>query len=743
MASCGDVPETNGGAVATRPAREEPATRIAVEDFIGSETCAACHQDQYGGWVGSTHRLAGGEPSPETVIAPFDGRPMTFRDGTVLPVVDSAGRYLFLVRQEGRPEVEFGVDGVVGGGHMLGGGTQGFVTRAADGTVRFLPFDYSRQLDAWFCNTGDRLERGWVPIDARLALADCGDWPPVRVLGTLRRFGNCQGCHASQITARLKRGQGIETRWMALNINCESCHGPARRHVEIMTAADTASDPADIGLPSRVADGVEESLEVCFQCHAVKEVVREGYLPGARTTDYHALKLPVLSGELYLPDGRVQTFAYQGTHLSSACHVEGNMTCVSCHEPHGLGYWDLNRMPLEDETDDRQCTSCHAAKAAAPETHTFHPPNSPGARCVNCHMPYMQHPAVGELVPFARSDHTIPVPRPWLDARLGLVSACRGCHADRSELELQAEVSERWGAAKPLDPVTAGLLAVTDTTGAEPAARLLLHPDEPGTLARVRGLAAFLTGWVRPGAGLGRDAAERVSRMALSPDPDLRALALATLDVADSTGAASAGAPGESLAVRRRWVSILGFLALRALEVEDFEVAESLLLRAKAVLPGDAVLLHGLGSLYHGKGDYARAIMAYTESLAANPVQPTLHVNLGLSRAASGDQAGAVREYERALSLNPHEGLAHLNLGNARLRAGDPAAAIRAYERAVAVSPELARAHRHLAIALAGVGRVEEALPHGRRAVELAPDDDAARATLARLEASAAQGRPR
>ena len=739
LASCGDGSDGDDGVTMADSSADRAAIRVTTADFVGSQACSGCHEDQYRNWAGSTHGRAGGEPGPETVIAPFDGTPITFRDGTVVPVVDSAGRYLFRVAQDGRPEVAAYVDGVIGGGHLLGGGTQGFVTRAADGTVRFLPFDYSRQLDSWFCNTRNRRERTWVPVTAELALADCGDWPPVRSLGTLRQFINCQDCHGSQIMASVRPGAGFETRWTALNINCESCHGPARRHVELMSATDRgAGDRADIGLPSRVTDGVEESLEVCFQCHSVKEVVQEGYLPGARMADYYAQKLPVLGGELYLPDGRVQTFAYQGTHLSSSCYVDGNMTCVSCHEPHGLGYWDINRAPLASETDDRQCTSCHAAKAVAPETHTFHPASSPGARCVSCHMPYLQHPGVGDAVPFARSDHTIPVPRPELDARLGVVSACRGCHAERSEIRLQAQVDEWWGATKPLDPVSDGLLAVTDAMGPELAARLLLHPDEPGLLARVRGLARFLTGWVRPNEGLGEDAAELIKRLALSPDPDLRALALATLHAADPTGAAGTDPSGESLAVRRRWVSILGFLSLAALEESDYGVAESMLLRGREVLPGDAVLLHGLGSLYHGKGDYPRAIMAYTESLAANPVQPGLHVNLGMTRAAAGDEAGAIREYERALSLNPNEGLAYLNLGNIRLRGGDVAAAIRSYERAVTVSPELPRAHLYLAIALARTGRVEEALPHGRRAVELAPENEAARAALSQIEANAA-----
>ena len=658
-----------------------------------------------------------------------------------------------MVRQAGSPELTVQVDGVIGGGHMLGGGTQGFVTHVADGTVRFLPFDYSRQLDAWFCNTGTRAERGWAPVTPDMALGDCGDWPPVRILGTHSRFANCQSCHGSQITARLEPGAGVATRWSSLGINCESCHGPARRHVELMQSGPPdGTGPRDIAMASRVTDGVEESLETCFRCHALKDVVREGYLPGAPLSEYYALKLPVLGDDPYTPDGRVKTFAYQGTHLSSSCYVDGNMTCVSCHEPHGLGYWDVNRAPLDGETDDRQCTSCHAAKAAAPEAHTFHPPESPGSRCVSCHMPYLQHPEVGDAVPFARSDHTIPIPRPALDARLGLTSACRGCHTELSEIRLQALTEEWWGAMKPHDPVSAGLLAVTDAMGEDLAARMLLQPGERGAMAQFRGLARFLSGWVRPGAGLGEEASARVAELAASGDPDLRALALAVLHAASPEPGSGGGATtplldvdavvaAEPVAVRRRWVMVLGFLSDEARAEDETGPAEALLRKALAVLPDDPAVLRSIGLLHNQTGDHQSAIRAFDESLAGDPNQPLVHVNMGIARAAAGDPAGAIREYQAATALNPDEPLAHFNLGNIYLRGGNGPQAIQAYQRAVALAPELARAQLNLAIALARAGRVGDALPHARRAVEFAPDDPAARRVLTELE-EAVGGRP-
>ena len=762
LAACGD----GAGSSADQGAESSASAPISADDFVGSAACAGCHDAQYGRWAASTHGRAGGEPGPETVIAPFDGTPIVFRDGTVLPRVDSAGRHLFVVRQEGRPEREITVDGVIGGGHMLGGGTQGFVTRLADGTVRFLPFDYSRHLDAWFCNTASRAERGWEPVTPDLALGDCGDWPPVRILGTMSRFANCQSCHGSQITATFEPGAGVTTNWTSLDINCESCHGPARRHVELMAAAGAgggsspagaslagdipvAATPADIGLDSRVLDGVDKSLEVCFRCHSLGDVVREDYLSGAPLADYYALLLPALGDEPHLADGRVRTFAYQGSHLSSSCYVDGSMTCVSCHEPHGLGYWDVNRAPLASETDDRQCTACHASKAADPESHTFHPAGSPGARCVSCHMPYLQHPVVGDAVPFARSDHTIPIPRPQLDGRLGLVSACRGCHTDQSELRLQAWVDERWGETRPQDPVTAGLLNVTDGMGSDLAARLLLRPGEGGDMDQARGLARYLMGWVRLGEGLGRDGAERIASLAESEDPDLRAMALvarhvaapapgmAAADGAPDADAMAAAARREPPPVRRRWVMLLGFLADEARARQDWETATELLNRALSVAPEDPGALLTLGLVRSGAGDPDGAIDALTRSLAADPDQPVARVNLGIVRAAVGDEEGAVREYEAAIALNPYEAMAYVNLGNIYLRGGSTAQAISVYERAVAVGPEIGAAHRNLAVALGRAGRFDEAIPHARRAVEFAPDDQSARDVLRQLEAQA------
>ncbi len=276
-------------------------------------------------------------------------------------------------------------------------------------------------------------------------------------------------------------------------MNCESCHGPGRVHVDLASSG-TVGPEGDFGIESLAYLGKDEALAVCFQCHALKDVLKEGYLPGESLEAYYALKYPVLGDQPYFADGRVRSFAYQANHLASACYLLGPMDCASCHEPHAQDYWDINRKALADPFDDGQCTSCHASKAVDVTAHTFHPEGSEGSTCVACHMPYLQHPEVGDGVDFARSDHTIAIPRPVFDADLGIESACAQCHADETALGLQAQTRAWWGELKPHRPLVEGIGSEFRARNLAEAGELLLHPEETDPLIQFQAMRRLLTG---------------------------------------------------------------------------------------------------------------------------------------------------------------------------------------------------------------------------------------------------------
>ncbi len=716
------------------------APTVSADDFVGAEACSGCHSEQYRAWAGSTHGRAGGSPERSTVIAPFDGSPIRFADAVVIPR-QRAGRYEFVVRQDHFAEEVWSVDGVIGRAHMLGGGTQGFLTRMADGTERFLPWDWSGTGHTWFCNTGTRLDRGWVPIEQTMRLADCGDWPPLRPVGTVDRFANCQECHGSQIQLRLDpEAGGYRTKYTTLQVNCESCHGPARAHVA--WAEGGAADQQDISLSSLAYLDKDSSLALCFRCHALKDVVREGYLPGEPLERYYALKFPVLGDQPYFADGRVRSFAYQANHLASACYLQGPMDCVSCHEPHGQGYWDTDRRPLDGPYADGQCTSCHPSKRVDVERHTFHAPDSEGSRCVSCHMPYLQHPEVGPRIRFARSDHTIAVPRPMFDADLGIEGACVQCHEDRTPLELESQARAWWGALRPHRPLVEGQIAELRARNATEAAELLLRPEETDPLIQFQAMARLLTGYLAPDApDLAPVVRERLTALTGSPDLDVRALALASLhwisgrDPQVRRGLVDAlQQADDDLALRGRWVLALGFLGDLHRDRSDPDRSEAAYRKALELEPSDPKLLGALALLRSRTADYGEAARLFRQSLAGDPNQPLTWVNLGIALVGTGDLAGAAEAYERALALNPRDALALFNLGNLRQRAGDLPAAEEAYRRAVEADRGLGRAHFELARVLILQERPDEALTHARRAVEFMPDHAPSRQMLQDLE---------
>ncbi len=688
------------------------ADTISARDFVGSEACASCHRAAFDAWSGSTHAKAGGDPGKVRVLAPFDGTPIRFRDGTVVPEVRD-GRWRFVVRQTAQPERVFDIVGVVGGAHMQGGGTQGFVTRHPDGTARFLPWELHREPSAgWFCNTTGRANRGWIPIVPTMQLADCADFPPTRILGDEIRFTNCQSCHGSQVDVVADTAaHRYRTTYTSLSINCESCHGPGRRHIALV------GDPAavargEIGMTALATQDKDASLGTCFQCHSLKDQLRAGFRSGMTLNAYYALRFPQLGDSARLPDGRVRTFAYQEGHLSSDCYVNGGMTCTSCHDPHSQHYRDAQGRTIPGRLDDRQCTSCHASKAQQPERHTHHADGSEGSRCVSCHMPYLQEPAVGTALRYARSDHAIPIPRPVADSAEGIRSACRTCHADRSERDLDRQVQAWYGTLKPVAPAIASVRAGKAATTADDAARQLLLPGDRHTDAVFHGLASFVDTRLARGVSPGREGVSRLRALAQHRDLDVRALALAALHYADGTDRATHQLLEQALTsagdteplLRARWATALGYLADRARGQGDDVGAAATYRLAIEVDPSNARLPLNLGLALADAANPAEAITAYRASLALDAVQPLAWVNLGIALAGSGDANGATEAYRRAIAINAREPLAQFNLANLRLQAGALDEAAAGYRATIEADPSIALAHFYLARILAQRG---------------------------------------
>lgn len=723
--------------IAFAPPPSAPADTIERDDFVGAEACGSCHQTQLAAWSASTHGRAGQAPPRDLLLRQFDGEPIRFRDATVEPRM-SAGQYEFVVRWAERVD-HYPIVGVVGAGHMVGGGTQGFLWRHPDGGLRLLPFEITRTDSTWFCSTGTRANRGWATITDSMSIADCGDWPPTRVMGSSPRYATCQECHGSQIELR----DGA-SHFQSLAINCESCHGPGRRHVEL--ARNATAD--DLGIDRLFDATAAQSVNVCMRCHGVKVDVRFGYLPGRRLEDRYSLKFALLGGDEVHPDGRTRTFAYQQGHYYSDCYLTGRMSCVDCHEPHGQGYRDINGRPLADRFDDAQCTDCHPAKADSVPAHTKHAVDSRGSRCVACHMPYVQEPAVGNQIRYTRSDHTISVPRPEVDQRLGVVNACLTCHQDRGADQLAQDTRRLWGELKPLRPIVGALVEDPSLDRLE---QILLEADTTHPFAYFDALGRYFARMPGPdGRTLPRRLSALLERLARSRDDDHTAIALAILHYDAGRDARTRarlaqhiGALGErDLRVRRRWAIALGHRAdeLRATN----RLPDALIVYGKAVelLPNDAAFLQALGVARLDSGDAIGASEVLRAAVTAEPRNSLALVNYGRARGAAGDEAGAQAAYLRATEINPFDALAFFNLGNTYMRQQNRTAAGQAYDRAIELDVSLAPAHFNRARVYLFENKHPEALRALRAGLIFDPQNQDARTAAAELEQARGNAAP-
>jgi len=137
--------------------------------------------------------------------------------------------------------------------------------------------------------------------------------------------------------------------------------------------------------------------------------------------------------------------------------------------------------------------------------------------------------------------------------------------------------------------------------------------------------------------------------------------------------------------------------------------------------PAHAEALHLLGVIAYQVRQYALAGQLIEQAIAANPVQPAYHVNLGSVRQDQGALDAAQGHYRQALALKADYPEAHNNLGNVLLARGEHEAAIASYLEALRHRPAYPEAHNNLGNARLARGEHEAAQASFGMALSLKP----------------------
>lgn len=452
--------------------------QLAEDGYVSSQTCKACHPDQYSTWHASYHRTMTQVATPDTIATSFDdvtvadvhGRPMNLqRRGTRLwAEFDDPDASASV---ESRPRIERQVVMITGSHHQQ-------VYWYATGQNRLVG-----QLPGVYLIR----EQRWIP--RRAAVLHPPSDPPFSETGHWN--STCIACHATHGKPQFDtpfgsaplRTQVVGTTAAEFGISCEACHGPSDNHAALNRTPlrrywlylTGQPDPSTVN-PTRLA--ARASSQVCGQCHSVWEFYDGGgerqanslglpYRPGddlaktrflaqpSRNADSPAMRALLADDagfvrDSFWSDGMVKVSGreYNGL-IESPCFKNAEderrtLSCFSCHTMHKTSE---DARPVRAWADDQlgprmdgnaACVQCHERLGATLTAHTRHAASSSGSNCYNCHMPYTSF----GLLKTIRS-HQISSPSVKESVETGRPNACNLCHLDRT-LAWTSDYLEQW-----------------------------------------------------------------------------------------------------------------------------------------------------------------------------------------------------------------------------------------------------------------------------------------------------------
>jgi predicted CXXCH cytochrome family protein len=424
--------------------------------YIGSESCRGCHAGIYQQWSQTGMSRMFRPYAPQNVVGDFEtnnqfylGGEIGYRDGKVTVgaagsqtlfahLVIRGGRHYFDILQSDGKWHTYPVDYTIGSKFQ-----QAYATKLPNGEIHVFPIQYNLLLKQWV--------NFWKIIDGPGSeRADPRLWE--RHDGATSYQAICAVCHTSQL--RNVRGGGFAPNHLEFKepgIDCEMCHGPSAQHaVDMAENRYEPKTPLDPPVNFREA-GNRSFITICAQCHmqsAIRKPGPAGELNYSASGDFFGTHLRVPFGEFsrkgFYKDGRFRQTTFMVEALErSQCLKKGQVSCGTCHDPHGHDSASNSTSVKFPDQPDLMCTGCHTQfqDSARAVQHSHHPAESEGSRCVSCHMPRI----MDALLFRARTHQIDDIPNPEMTKRFGQEespNACLLCHgqknADWVEQQLQS-----------------------------------------------------------------------------------------------------------------------------------------------------------------------------------------------------------------------------------------------------------------------------------------------------------------
>lgn len=592
---------------------QPPALAKDAAGYAPASTCLGCHSEQAKSWKGSDHDWAMLEANKDSVLGDFSGSRF-----------DEAGVKARFFRK--------------GSGYFVH--TEGADGKLADHQIRYTFGHYPLQ-QYLVAFPGGRLQALTIAWDSRPKSAGGQRWfslypgqrfAPDDPLHWTGRYQNwnamCADCHSSNLQKNYDDKQdSFATTWHEQNVGCQACHGPGQAHVDWAKVAEPGKSYAsakDIGLPVDFkAMGSKELVEQCSYCHSRRQSLGVGQQQGHAQLD--ATLPATLRPDLYHADGQIDGEVYVFGSFAQSKMFAAGVGCTDCHNPHST------KVKIEGNGLCQQChtpnppqqrfPSLRAKEYDTPEHH-HHEAGSPGAQCVNCHMPTKTY-----MVVDPRRDHSLRIPRPDLSEKTASPDACTSCHQDKKP-EWAAKAIEGWFGTQQRPPHYGEVMQAVRQGQGDSLALLTGVIQDLGKPAIVRATAAEQL------ANLGEPALPTLRVAIKDESPLVRAYAIPGF---------SSEPPVE------RVKQLLPLLDDPDLAVRD-EAVRALVGIPTLALPPERV------------DGFKAQVADYERRLRSNADLPGNRLNLAVFLERDGRQQEALEQYRQALKLDPYFSPARVNL---------------------------------------------------------------------------------
>jgi len=706
---------SNVGRSLTSSAEPAPATAVSQARYVGGQACAGCHAAEFRDWTGSHHDLAMQHVSDQSVLGDFDNARFSYA-GITSSFFKRDGH--FFVRTDG-------ADG-----------------KLADFPIRYV-FGVTPLQQYLIELPGGRLQALSIAWDSRPREAGGQRWfhlhPDEKVdhkdvLHWTRRSQNwnhmCAECHSTDLRKNYDPDtRTFNTTWKDIDVSCEACHGAGSAHLvwakrepgwntiqgnglavqlDERRAVRWDIDPVSGNARRSAARETNREIETCARCHARRSQLSEDYVHGRPLMDTH--QPAALQRGLYHADGQIRDEVYEFASFRQSRMFHAGVTCSDCHNPHTL--------KLRADRSE-VCMQCHAPGKYTSASHHHHKPGSPGADCLECHMPTQTYMGVD-----VRRDHSFRVPRPDQSVGLGTPNACTACHKNQPAAWAAAQVRNWLGRDAKGFQTFAPALAAARNSAPDAEARLLEVLDDPAQPAVARATAAAELGaWLTPAS------LQALARALHDADPQVRSGALAGVALLPLPQRWQLAAPLLRDPLRVLRIEAAGMLAgvpaerITAEQHADLERAGAEYLAAQRQNADTPEGQTNLGNFHAMRGEFALAEAAFRTAIELDADWIPSYANLADLLRLTQRDPDAEPVLRAGLARQPDAAVLHHSLGLLQVRAKDMKAALASLKQAARLAPEDANYSYVYVVALHSAGQTREAQAVLAQALRRMPGD--------------------